>query len=142
MAQPKVTLEPGSAEPGIGVVIWGIVVTVGDTVRVTGIDNGEFSAPGAIMLIVVRWEPTGKPNEFAVTVTFDGVVPPIGESESHAALVVAFQDTPPLESVTVSVVGDGFGAPIVAEKLSPFGLTAIVGLGALHDGSDTADRFC
>lgn len=89
----------------------GPTVNVGEgaaTVKETGIVCGEFVAPAPTRLIEAVCVAAESPETFAEMVKDPGAVPEAGESESHDAVLDAFQlnvPVPELPMLTVCAVG-------------------------------------
>ena len=93
----------------------------GSTVKVTGISRGEPVAPGAVTVIVAVWVPAARLPVAAATV----IEPAPGVTVSHGASSETAQFRPPLETVSVFVVGSA--PPRVAVNARLDGVTDSVG---------------
>jgi hypothetical protein len=108
------------------------VVTAAVTVRVIGKLSGVLLAPLTPIVTVPEYVPAAKPAGLMLTETFDGVVPAVDETESHAPPEEVVADAvngnaAPLETDIASVCGVGFALPTwKLTGCSELGLTPIV----------------
>jgi hypothetical protein len=115
----KAKLEEPTVKVGEGAV----------TVNETGIDCGEFVAPVPATVIDELYVPAESPVTLAVTTSEPGPVPEAGETESHAAVLDAFQLKVPVPVLLMlTVCADGLVPPWLAEKFRLVGARPMVGI--------------
>ncbi|HEY4817520.1 MAG TPA: hypothetical protein VIH67_08810 [Candidatus Acidoferrum sp.] len=103
------------------------------TVKVTGMDAGEFVAPGAVTVTCPVYVPTVSVPSAAEICNVCGAVPLAGVTESQSESLLAVKARLPFpEFVTLSEAGPGFVLlPWVPRNDKPVGDTDNCGVGAL-----------